>query len=184
MERDRNGIEAPVLLRGIGHRRRGEVGEIEVRRGHRRIGQERAQVQQPMPIADQTFLRGVGDVADIHAGVAGRKLDHQFLAELLFRNLLGADRDAGQRRKILFVLLQVVGEGGALQRDLDVLALETLPVEGVGGAHWQGVGGDGGRGRTQHRAAPQPPVGPCGILLHLGFLPIGCGSVDFDQLLQ
>ena len=56
--------------------------------------------------------------------MAGRKLEHQLLAELLFRDLLGADRNAGERREIFFVLLEIVGKRGALKRDLDVLALK------------------------------------------------------------
>ena len=85
--------------------------------------------QQPFALAEQPLLRRLRDVAGIEARLAGCKLDGELLPVLLLGNLLGPDLDAGQCRELRLELLQDVVEGAFLQRDLDLLALEALPVE-------------------------------------------------------
>ena len=129
VERHRQRVDAAVGLRAGLDRRLREVGEVEVGRGERLVGDQRAQVGQPLAAAEQPLLRRLRDVAGVEARLAGRELDRELLPVLLLGNLLGADLDAGERRELGLVLLQHVVERALLQRDLDLLALEALPVE-------------------------------------------------------
>ena len=73
-----------------------EVGEVVVRRGHRRVLEPRPQVDQPLPFGDQPLLHVQRQHQGVERGGARGELDHRLLALLLLRHLLGADLDPGQ----------------------------------------------------------------------------------------
>src|SRR4051812_26918284 len=99
---------------------------------------------------------------DIEAGLARCQLDHNLLPLLLFGNLLGRNRDAGEVGEFLLVLLQDLSARAFQKVDLDRGPSKFLPLRLCKG--WRSGEAPGARHLEKRTARWSrhnvPPVSP------------------------
>ena len=126
----RQAVHAPVGLGDRGHRAGAEIGIVESRRRQLRIGEEGAQIHQPLAGPDDALGHMQREMRHVEAGRAGGQLHHHLRPLLLLGKLLGQHLDAGERLELLLVGLQVIGARALGEADDDLLSFALLPVEG------------------------------------------------------
>jgi hypothetical protein len=155
-------------LRRVIDRARGEIGEVVVGCRQLGVGEVGADVDQPFGLAEHLLLDVVGQHDHVEARASRVELDRRLLALLLLGHLLVADRHPGQRLEFLAVLLEEIAARSLGHQDLEMLALEALPVEAgclrdrrlrKGGAARRRQSGDA-CSALQHRAPSYYPVRP------------------------
>jgi hypothetical protein len=143
----------------VAHRVGRHVVPVEVGAGEGRVGQELVERLVPAGLPESLLLDVERREEGVDAAGARGHLDGELLAGLELRQGLPLDLHAGQGLELGDVLLEHLDPGVLGEDQVELLALEALPVEalGAGGGEDERPGGgarDGGGGAgAEHRPA-------------------------------
>ena len=139
-----HGVHATVGLRAVADAGLAEVVEGEVGSGHRRVLEQRVQVEHPLALPNQALLDVQRNLSDVETRIARGELDHGLLTLLLLGDYVGLDLDASEFLELLLVLGEDVGARTGDKQHAERLALVFLPVETTTGCCCRGGCRSGG----------------------------------------